>query len=109
MLCLEISSKFGSCKISFTNRSTQQTGTKPKLLATGKKRFHCEVCSYSCDGRANMEKHKRVHTKEKPFKCPACSKCFSQKGNLKIHMLTHIEHSNVSGIRSSMKKFGYPT
>jgi len=113
-LCSENCSKFESCGISLNNRSilvsqklalsAKYQHCQQKIAVSAKdrpgiKRFQCDICSYSCDSRGNMEKHKRVHTKEKPFTCSICSKCFSQKGNLKIHMHTHIGQCHLCGIK----------
>ena len=54
-----------------------------------RKKWKCDVCSYSTDQRISLTRHTRVHTGDKPFKCDHCGKMFRQKCDLKRHIRVH--------------------
>ena len=68
-----------------------------------RKKWKCNVCSYSTVRKSDLTRHTRVHTGERPFKCPTCGKAFKDKSYLKRHKKRHTGegrfHCNVCGQR----------
>ena len=53
------------------------------------KRFKCDLCLYSTNVKADLDKHICIHIKEKPFECSYCSKGFTRKDVLVRHVRIH--------------------
>ena len=60
------------------------------LYAPGvKKTFQCELCSYTCPRRSNLDRHMKSHTDERPHKCHLCGRAFRTVTLLRNHLNTH--------------------
>lgn len=54
-----------------------------------KKTFQCELCSYTCPRRSNLDRHMKSHTDERPHKCHLCGRAFRTVTLLRNHLNTH--------------------
>ncbi|XP_062448889.1 transcriptional repressor CTCF-like [Rhea pennata] len=54
-----------------------------------KKTFLCELCSYTCPRRSNLDRHMKSHTDERPHKCHLCGRAFRTVTLLRKHLNTH--------------------
>ncbi|KAM9376130.1 LOW QUALITY PROTEIN: transcriptional repressor CTCF-like [Pholidichthys leucotaenia] len=54
-----------------------------------KKTFQCELCSYTCPRRSNLDRHMKSHTDERPHKCHLCRTAFRTVTLLRNHLNTH--------------------
>ncbi|KAH8026270.1 hypothetical protein MRX96_033318 [Rhipicephalus microplus] len=61
----------------------------PIVGNTFKKKYTCNLCSYSTDYPTNIQRHMLTHTGERPFRCDTCGKGFTTKQNLESHKLQH--------------------
>lgn len=59
------------------------------LCAGVKKTFQCELCSYTCPRRSNLDRHMKSHTDERPHKCHLCGRAFRTVTLLRNHLNTH--------------------
>uniref|UniRef100_A0A087X7S5 Transcriptional repressor CTCF n=1 Tax=Poecilia formosa TaxID=48698 RepID=A0A087X7S5_POEFO len=62
--------------------------TKIKKKALGRS-FQCELCSYTCPRRSNLDRHMKSHTDERPHKCHLCGRAFRTVTLLRNHLNTH--------------------
>lgn len=58
-----------------------------------KKKYTCNLCSYSTDYPTNIQRHMLTHTGERPFRCDTCNKGFTTKQNLESHKLQHTKNA----------------
>uniref|UniRef100_A0AAZ3RPE9 Transcriptional repressor CTCF n=1 Tax=Oncorhynchus tshawytscha TaxID=74940 RepID=A0AAZ3RPE9_ONCTS len=58
-------------------------------LSGVKKTFQCELCSYTCPRRSNLDRHMKSHTDERPHKCHLCGRAFRTVTLLRNHLNTH--------------------
>lgn len=69
------------------------------LLGAGvKKTFQCELCSYTCPRRSNLDRHMKSHTDERPHKCHLCGRAFRTVTLLRNHLNTHTGNFNHPGV-----------
>ncbi|XP_032833302.1 uncharacterized protein LOC116956017 isoform X2 [Petromyzon marinus] len=54
-----------------------------------KKTFQCELCSYTCPRRSNLDRHMKSHTDERPHCCHLCDRAFRTVTLLRNHVNTH--------------------
>uniref|UniRef100_UPI0035901BE2 transcriptional repressor CTCF-like isoform X2 n=1 Tax=Myxine glutinosa TaxID=7769 RepID=UPI0035901BE2 len=54
-----------------------------------KKTFQCELCSYTCPRRSNLDRHMKSHTDERPHRCHLCDRAFRTVTLLRNHVNTH--------------------
>lgn len=59
-----------------------------------KKTFQCELCSYTCPRRSNLDRHMKSHTDERPHKCHLCGRAFRTVTLLRNHLNTHTGEQN---------------
>ncbi|XP_031637773.1 zinc finger protein 62-like [Contarinia nasturtii] len=87
-------SKNRNNKISKNKRTTKYPrnggGKALRNQLVPKKRFKCQLCEYSSNYRADLNKHTRIHTGEKPYRCGSCGREFTKMQSLKVHKATHI-------------------
>lgn len=75
-----------------TLRLVQRAGFMNDVLCVGsgvKKTFQCELCSYTCPRRSNLDRHMKSHTDERPHKCHLCGRAFRTVTLLRNHLNTH--------------------
>ena len=53
------------------------------------KRYRCEFCSKSFDGRRSFNAHTLIHTSDKPHQCKLCNKSFAERKRFNAHMSQH--------------------
>ena len=55
------------------------------------RRYHCDVCEFSCHFESELNAHKIVHRKTPTFRCmhKGCGKWFMRKWELTVHFKTH--------------------
>lgn len=68
------------------------------LCAGVKKTFQCELCSYTCPRRSNLDRHMKSHTDERPHKCHLCGRAFRTVTLLRNHLNTHTGNFNCPGV-----------
>lgn len=67
-----------------------------------KKTFQCELCSYTCPRRSNLDRHMKSHTDERPHKCHLCGRAFRTVTLLRNHLNTHTgKHESVVSLKCS--------
>lgn len=65
-----------------------------------KKTFQCELCSYTCPRRSNLDRHMKSHTDERPHKCHLCGRAFRTVTLLRNHLNTHTgKHESVVSLK----------
>ena len=58
----------------------------------GQKRYSCDLCPKSFDGKRTLINHKLTHTKDrKRYPCDLCDKSFVHEWNVEQHRKTHFE------------------
>ncbi|XP_037539160.1 transcriptional repressor CTCF [Nematolebias whitei] len=73
-------------KVVGTMKPPKPTKIKKKGV---KKTFQCELCSYTCPRRSNLDRHMKSHTDERPHKCHLCGRAFRTVTLLRNHLNTH--------------------
>lgn len=68
------------------------------LCAGVKKTFQCELCSYTCPRRSNLDRHMKSHTDERPHKCHLCGRAFRTVTLLRNHLNTHTGNFNYAPV-----------
>ena len=62
----------------------------------GIKRLLCRLCSFSCNDRITLLKHKMVHSEsQRCFTCLACAKMFGNPLEYSNHLFTHTTETNI--------------
>ena len=51
--------------------------------------LECEICSYSCRRKSDLEKHVRAHAGSRTWKCEHCEMNFSSEKEVEEHRLSH--------------------
>ncbi|KAK0046524.1 zinc finger protein 425 [Biomphalaria pfeifferi] len=62
---------------------------KPPLNHSKSKRFHCDLCDFSCDYKSTFSAHQKKHSSVKKYKCAHCDYMCNDTSRMKDHLLCH--------------------
>ena len=79
-----------SCDLCPKSFDGKRTLINHKLTHTkDRKRYPCDLCDKSFSLNEHLQTHRRRHTGEKPFSCEICQKSFTAYSTLYNHRKTH--------------------